>query len=366
MVSSSMSDPHGRHDSKRQLTDASLLAERDEVDHAFADKLFAVDEAADAVIAKARDRADHVLAAARSRTDRLSPQAPGALAPEVVRRQRAQEDSAVREERADADEALRISRAEHLALLAGSRTETDKDLLNERKHFDEALTTRDEFLGIVSHDLRNMLNTMVGYAALIRAEVPQDERGTRALKHAARIQRSGARMARLIGDLVDVAGIEAGALTVTCAPSDPTHVVTEAVETFHEHAEAHGISLTAEIGPASLFASFDAARVLQVLINLISNAIKFTSPNGSVVVRLESDTDALRFSVRDTGAGIPQDKAEVIFERFHQLNKSDRRGVGLGLYISRCIVEGHGGRIWAQSTLGEGSTFSFTLPATPV
>jgi signal transduction histidine kinase len=360
-----MSADDNRHDSKRQQTDSSLQAEREKVDQAFLEKLSAVDEAADAVISKARHRADTVLAAARAKTDRLQSAVPGALPPEDVQQQRVREDSAVRVERADADQAIRVERAQHVALLAGERSETDKDLLNERSHSDKALATRDDFLGIVSHDLRNMLSAMVGYAALIADEVSQADRVGRVRVHAERIQRSGARMGRLIGDLVDVASIEAGALAMTCAPCDPAHVVNEAVETFQAHAAAHGVSLTSEITPSSRLASIDSARVLQVLINLISNAIKFTPPNGTIVVRLESVGEEVRFSIRDTGVGMADDNERMIFERFHQLNKSDRRGVGLGLYISRCIVEGHGGQIWADSIFGKGSTFHFTLPITP-
>ena len=339
-----------------------MRAEREKVDQTLTDKLIAVDETADAVINKARNRADLVLADTRAKTDRMWSRARGAPSQALVERERAQEDDALRKERAEADEALRVERAAQVALLAGERLETDKDLLDERTHIDATLATRDDFLGIVSHDLRNMLNTIVGYAALIADEVSTDDHVERVQTHAQRIQRSGARMGRLVGDLVDVASIEAGALTVACTPGDPAQVVSEAVDTFQAHAARHGISLTAEIGPSQTLISFDAARILQVLINLISNAIKFTPPHGSVVVRMEPHSEHVDFSVHDTGIGIPDGMANVIFDRFQQLNKSDRRGVGLGLYISRCIVKGHGGDIWAQSRLGEGSTFKFRLP----
>jgi signal transduction histidine kinase len=103
--------------------------------------------------------------------------------------------------------------------------------------------------------------------------------------------------------------------------------------------------------------------MLQVLANLITNSIKFTAQGGSIWVRAERAGDELRFSISDTGAGIPDHMLEAVFERFWQVDKNDRRGLGLGLYISRCIVEAHRGRIWAESRLGEGSRFWFTLPA---
>ncbi len=167
-------------------------------------------------------------------------------------------------------------------------------------------------------------------------------------------------MNRLIGDLVDVASIEAGVLAVTREVGDPAPVVMEAVDTFHGQAAASGVSLVADVRASSLV-SFDPARILQVLTNLLSNAIKFTPEGGRVVVRVERIADELRFAISDTGAGIPEDKLEVIFERFRQVNTNDRRGIGLGLYISKSIVQGHGGKIWAEIKFGEGSTFYFTL-----
>ena len=169
-------------------------------------------------------------------------------------------------------------------------------------------------------------------------------------------------MDRLIGDLVDVASIEAGMLAVTREVGDPTQVVTEAVDSFRAQASARGVSLAAEIVPPLSLVSFDPARVLQVLTNLLSNAIKFTPAHGKVVVRVERIADDIRVAVSDTGVGIPSHKLEAIFERFLQLDSGDRRGVGLGLYISKCIMLGHGGRIWVESTLGAGSTVFFTLP----
>jgi signal transduction histidine kinase len=347
---------------EREQTDESLRVEREKADDALGERLEAIEETADAVIAKARARADEVLAAARSRTDRQTSTS-NAQSSKRTERKRALEDEIVREERADADEAVRAERAEHVALLSTERLETDKDLFSERARSDDAVATRDDFLGIVSHDLRNMLSAMVGFAALIAKAEAQENHHEQVLLHAHRIQRSGARMARLIGDLVDVASIEAGVLAVTREVGDPTQVVTEAVDTFQTQASASGISLTADIVPPPSLASFDQARILQVLTNILSNAIKFTSRNGRVVVRLERISDEMRFAVSDSGVGIPADKLETVFDRFRQVDTNDRRGIGLGLYISKSIVQGHGGKIWAESTLGEGSTFCFTLPA---
>ena len=346
---------------EREQTDESLRAEREKVNTALSDELTGIDETADAVIDKARARADALLAKARANTDRQAGRV-NARSSEIVARTRTLEDQAVREERADADESLRTERAEQVALLSVERSETDKDLSSERARSDDAIATRDAFLEVVSHDLRNMLSGMVGFATLIARDVSKDDHVERILTHTQRIQRSGVRMSRLIGDLVDVASIEAGVLRVTRELGDPSHVVAEAVAAFQAQASAKGISLIAEIAPQPAVVAFDPARILQVLTNLLSNAIKFSAANGKVVVRADRIADDLVIAVSDTGSGIPSDQLETIFGRFVQVSKNDQRGVGLGLYISRSIVQGHGGRIWADSTVGEGSTFYFSLP----
>jgi signal transduction histidine kinase len=349
--------------SEREQTDESLRVEREIADRAIGEELAAVDEVADAVISRARARADEVLAAARARTDRQpATVTTRARFPNLIDKERGLEDRVLRQERATADQVLREERAEHVALLSTERQETDNDLLSERARSDEVHSTRDEFMGIVSHDLRNMLNAMVGSAALIAKEVSQEQHVEAVLSHAQRIQRAGNRMHRLIGDLVDVASIEAGGLTVTREVGDTAQVVTEAVDTFQAYASGHGVSLVAEIVPPLPPAAFDPARILQVLTNLLSNAIKFTPAGGRVVVRVEHIGDDIRFAVADTGVGLPADKLEAVFVRFFQVAENDRRGVGLGLYISKSIVHGHGGRIWVESQIDKGSTFSFTLP----
>ncbi len=347
--------------SERHNTDESLRHERETADRAVGEKLAAIDEAADAVIVRARERADEVLAAARAKTDRHSVVPSSAGDSAALAKERDLADEVVREERADADEALRAERAGQFAHVSTERVETDKDLLSERARADDALAMRDEVLGIVSHDLRNMLQGIVGFAVLIQDDLREGRAESVAL-HAQRIERSGARMGRLVGDLVDVASIRTGKLAVTRVLGDPRPILAEALETFEAQASAREISLTSHVATSLPQAPFDAARILQVVVNLLSNAIKFTPSGGQVVARLEQQGDEIVFAFRDSGVGIPENQLVAIFERFHQVTKNDRRGAGLGLYVSRCIIEGHGGRIWAESVIREGSTFSFTLP----
>lgn len=353
-----MTDPL-RPRSEREQTDESLRLERDRADRALDDEVSEADETADAVISRARARADALLAAARTKTDETSI---GGQPTDALKTSRAMEDHVLQRERVTADQILHRERSEHVTLLSQERQATDHDLSHERARSDKALAMRDDFMGIVSHDLLNLLNAMVGISSLIEKEVAQENHVERVVGHARRVQRSGARMRRLVGDLVDVASIEAGMLAVARAVGDPADVVTEAVETFQAEASGRGISLTAEIVPAVPSIAFDAARILQVLCNLLSNALKFTPAQGSIVVRLEHVADNVVYCVSDTGEGIPDDKLAAVFDRFVQLTKNDRRGVGLGLFISKCIVKGHGGRIWVENTIGRGSTFCFTLP----
>jgi signal transduction histidine kinase len=362
----------GKKDSpERGRTDESLRTERRKTDRALAEKQESVDEDADLVLQRARENADAVLVAAREKADEQLEQGASAAAPLAgVAEERVAEDEALRHERAAADESLRREReadAQALSkLLPLERDKTDRYLLTERARADDAMSNRDDFLGIASHDLRNLLGGIVMSAALVSKRASGSEESKATLVAMDRIQRYAARMNRLIGDLVDVASIDAGKLAMTPASVDAASLVDEAIDTFAAAASAKGISLQAERVAQPLLAELDRDRILQVLANLITNSIKFTASGGSIVLRAEREGDQLRFSIRDTGSGIPADKLEAVFERFWQVGKNDRRGVGLGLYISRCIVEAHGGRIWAESTLGVGSTLCFTLPVAPV
>ncbi len=347
---------------ERKQTDKSLHIERQKADEVMGEEPSSVEEMADAVTEKARGLADAVLATARSKVDQqVSTRPPRTESPRVIERERAREDDVLRKERADADESLLEERTEQAAFLVAERGETDHDLSKERARADHAVRMRDEFLGIVSHDLRSLLGTMVGSAGLIAHEQSRENHTERVLAHTRRIQRSGARMNRLIGDLVDLASIQAGSLAVIGKIGDLAPIVAEALDAVHAQAATRGLSLVGEVAPGLPPAWFDPARLLQVLSNLLTNAIKFTPPGGKVTLQVERAGEDIDFAVRDTGVGIPGNKREAIFERFLQVT-DDRRGVGLGLYISKCIVQGHGGKIWVESQPGVGSSFHVTLP----
>ena len=351
---------------ERDKTDDSLRKERQNIDDARNGDRASAEQHADDVIDQARDVADAVLSAARLRADHelLRPPHNGATR-QARDGERAEADRTVRGERATADVALRSDRKEQAdalaALLVLERAATDAYLLTERARSDDAVAHRDDFLGMVAHDVRNLLNGIVLSLELLRPgegepEVPQTASA------ADRIRRYVARMNRLIGDLVDVTSIEAGKLAVTPARGDAAALASEATETFQPAAREKGIHLEAEIPAGPLYVEFDRDRMLQVFANLIANSIKFTPRGGRIVVRAEAARAKVRFSVSDTGVGIPEAMRDAVFERFWQVGANDRRGQGLGLYISKSIVDAHHGRIWAESTIGKGSQLCFTLP----
>jgi signal transduction histidine kinase len=350
----------------REQTDQSLRREREKTDRALVERKVAAQEDADQVVQRARGNADAVLAAARDKADHRFSSETGAVRPDSIVEDRELEDDVLRTERATADATLHREREETASALARllpvERDKTDRFLLTERGRSDTEIAHRDDFLGMVSHDLRNLLGGIVMSAAILSEHADDSEGGMEVRSSAARIERYAARMNRLIGDLVDVASLDAGVLAMTRARGDARQLVAEAVDVFRVPAAAKRIDLEVDVAAEELVAEFDHERLLQVFANVISNAIKFTSPDTTVTVRVARDENALHFSVQDRGIGVAADMLQLIFERFWQVNKNDRRGTGLGLYISRCIVEAHGGRIWAESPAGGGTTIHFTIP----
>jgi PAS domain S-box-containing protein len=228
-----------------------------------------------------------------------------------------------------------------------------------RAQAEAAVALRDEVLAIVSHDLRNPLNTVLMSASLLLEMDLTPEQRTKQLEI---VLRSARNMNGLIQDLLDVARIDAGRMRVQTRPQPVRPLVSEGVELLSHRAEQKQVALHCEINAEEVEA--DGPRVVQVLSNLVGNAIKFTPQGGAVRVSVRPDGDGLiRFEVSDTGIGIDPNDLPHLFDRFWQVQRTARGGAGLGLAISKGLVEAHGGQIWVDSELGAGSTFCFTLPA---
>jgi PAS domain S-box-containing protein len=226
-----------------------------------------------------------------------------------------------------------------------------------------ATRARDEVLGIVSHDLRNPISAIAMCARVLQENPPADPAQNAELLGT--IRESTEWVNRLIQDLLDVANIERHRLSLEMRPQEPTQIAMQARHMFEVEASQHGITLDVEAPTNLPVVHADGARVVQVLGNLLRNAIKFT-PNGgriAITVGRGDSGGGVVFSVRDTGVGIATTNQARVFDRDWQSSDGSRtRGTGLGLSIAKGIVEAHGGRIWLQSQPSQGSTFSFSIP----
>jgi signal transduction histidine kinase len=225
-----------------------------------------------------------------------------------------------------------------------------------------ALGKRDHRLAIVAHDLRAPLSTAVFAAGLLRLRL--EEAGMEDVDGVFDVlSRSTEQMVRLIEDLTDVAGLQRGRLSVSAAPVRTADLLAEVVEAYAGHAAELGITLETNARPGSELVQADRARLLQVFSNLLGNAIRFTPRGGTIRIAAARDDGFVRFSVVDSGSGIPAQVLDRIFEPFWQGDGQAGRGLGLGLSITRAIVDAHRGSIRVQSQPGVGTEVHFSIPA---
>jgi signal transduction histidine kinase len=220
---------------------------------------------------------------------------------------------------------------------------------------------KDQFLATLSHELRTPLNAILGYARMARAGVVPPGRAVEVIERNARLQ------ARLVEDLLDVSRMVSGKLQFEMGEVDLAAVVGDVVDMLRSLADSKLVRLAAELPPEATSAiAGDGARLRQMLVNLVSNAVKFTPEGGRVVVRLAVRDGSVEVSVQDSGIGIDHALLPVVFDRFRQADSSATRehgGLGLGLSIAKTIAEAHGGTVAAASAgLGCGATFTVTLP----
>mgnify|MGYP002779244919 CR=1 FL=1 len=222
----------------------------------------------------------------------------------------------------------------------------------------QATRARDELLAVVAHDLRNPLSTVMMGSTMLHDGAGSDQQR----RHADMVSKAAGRMQRLIEDLLEANRSARGKLNIEPIPERVDIFVKEAVANLSPLASARGIDLTGEVIGELPQVLMDSSRIMQVLSNLVGNALKFTPECGRVAIRCEEVEEGVRFAVSDTGPGIPADQIPYIFGQFWQASDNDTRGVGLGLSIVRGIIDNHQGRVWVDSVLGQGATFYFTLP----
>lgn len=367
---------------ERRHTDDSLIAERSKTDDSLSGHRKEAEIKTDETVNSERQQIDRKRT--KLRNDRDLSKTPDT----ALLSQRRADDEAVQSERAKVDAAIQMERTQRDRVLSEfldrERHETDQSLLQEREQTDRAvqkssqllndeigshtrtkaeLTTRDELLAIVSHDLKNPIGSVLSCADMLLTD-PEYGEVRDELKHWIElIKRNAETSLRLISDILDMERIAEGKLELQLKTQSLSKTIREAVEPFIHLASANRILLRVSPSVEEVSTSFDRDRIAQVLSNLIGNALKFTPAAGSVTLSLRKEARETIISIRDTGVGIPEDEKERIFNRYAQIGKKDRRGLGLGLYISKMLIEAHGGRLWVTSAPDQGSIFQFSLPS---
>jgi signal transduction histidine kinase len=258
--------------------------------------------------------------------------------------------------------ASRLRRARGLsdACLKGERQQNLRDLLRAqiaKDSADAALTDREDLLAVFGHDMRSLMSVLSVNAEMAAGDSPG---GAKRLES---FQRTVRQMDRLISNVLDLARVRAGKFSVVLDKRNASDLVGEAVGVFRPLASARSLTLESRLPEGELPVRVDPDRIFQVLSNLFSNAIKVTPRGGQISVSAARRDHHVQIAVRDTGKGIAETDLHRLFNPFCQLDRGDRKGLGLGLFISKSIVQAHGGTIWAESRPGSGSTFFFTVPA---
>ncbi|MGE3974548.1 MAG: sensor histidine kinase [Bdellovibrionales bacterium] len=374
---------------ERTNTDRSLGLEREKTNRSLSQARGEAELQTDKSVQEDRSDTDKNIAKARNNADLLRDGKAVTGANEKSRTDQARiiVDAAVQHERSLVDGAIirerEVKSTIETTLLHHERLQTDKNLAEERTITDTvvlsnsvklseevvehtktkaSLTTRDEFLAIVSHDLRNPIGAVSSCMEMLLDEASERKIDKETISWLELAKRNADSSLRLISDILDMERIAEGKLELEIKSCDVTKLMKETVDNFVHAAAAKNVLL--RFTPVTITEAIDCDhdRLAQVLSNLISNALKFTPEGGKIILKIERTGADITISVRDTGIGIPKDKKEQIFERFTQLGSKDRRGLGLGLHISKMLVEAHGGKLWVDSKLGEGSVFSFKLP----
>src|SRR6266536_2570628 len=265
----------------------------------------------------------------------------------------------------DFSEQLEVPNRDEIGALAADVNRMSDELQRLYEELESASRHKSDFLATMSHELRTPLNAIIGFSEVLHEQM-FGELNERQLAYVEDVLAAGKHLLSLINDVLDLAKIEAGGMELERSEVAIPEVLRSAVSMHSERASRGGVELSLRTEPEEITISADGRRVRQVVFNLVSNAVKFTPTEGRVDVSARLDDGQVEIAVADTGTGIAPEELEAIFEEFKQATDGKRaEGTGLGLPLSRKLVELHGGRLWVESAAGKGSTFRFTLPVGP-
>jgi signal transduction histidine kinase len=251
----------------------------------------------------------------------------------------------------------------HAARMEAEVYQRARDLQAKNIELEAANRAKDQFLSGMSHELRTPLHTVIGFSELLSEQL-DGELNQKQQRYVSHIQRDAEHLLELINEILDLSKIEAGRVVLSRENLDPGAVIEEVVSSIGPRAEAKTIRIEKNIAvPRSLNA--DRLRFKQILLNLLSNSLKFTPDGGQIRVDARLNPGCVTISVEDTGIGIPKEEHAAVFDKFHQIGVTAngiREGTGLGLAITKALVEQHGGSIWVASESGKGACFTFTIP----
>jgi signal transduction histidine kinase len=262
----------------------------------------------------------------------------------------------------DFSEHVDVPNRDEIGALAADVNRMNDELRRLYGELETASRHKSDFLATMSHELRTPLNAIIGFSEVLHEQM-FGELNERQLAYVDDVLAAGRHLLSLINDVLDLAKIEAGRMELDLSQVALPDLLRSAVSMHSERAGRGGIALALSTEPAEISITADERRVRQIVFNLLSNAIKFTPSGGRVDISALAEDGRVEIAVTDTGPGISSDDIEAIFEEFEQTTDGKKaEGTGLGLPLSRKLVELHGGRLWAESEVGRGSTFRFTLP----
>jgi len=263
----------------------------------------------------------------------------------------------------DFSEHVTVPNRDEIGALAADVNRMNDELRRLYGELETASRHKSDFLATMSHELRTPLNAIIGFSEVLQEQMFGDL-NERQLAYVADVLEAGRHLLSLINDVLDLAKIEAGKMELELSEVALPELLRSAVSMHSERASRGGLEIAVSTEPDEITIAADERRVRQIVFNLLSNAVKFTPAGGRVDVAARLDDGQVDVAVADTGPGIPTEDLDTIFEEFEQSpdGRQSDEGTGLGLPLSRKLVELHGGRIWVDSQVGRGSTFHFTLP----